>query len=68
LELPNGEVFYFFMGEEEAEKVFGKSSGEKVSVTYEIRQYWCEHDDYCRRSEVFVSGKVLSIPCAVKEK
>jgi len=61
IKLANGENFSFMMGEDQAEKVFGEGTGQKVSVQYEVQQFWREEGGgFCARQEVFVSGKLLA--------
>ncbi len=64
IKLPNGEEFSLFANEETTEKAFGKGTGQKVSVTYELRQYWEGEGMYCNRAEFFASGKLLAAPPA----
>lgn len=76
VKLPNGEEFSLIADEELAEEAFGAGTGQKVSVTYEVQQFWrVENPDgdpnngWCQRSEVFLAGKVLAAaPALAAEK
>ncbi|MDL2216200.1 hypothetical protein LJB81_00535 [Desulfovibrio sp. OttesenSCG-928-M14] len=57
--LQSGEEFTLTCGEDEAEKFFGKGTGQFVEVEYELQQFWSEEYDDCLRTEVAVSGKRL---------
>ena len=59
IELPDG-VFYFGVKEKSMnfiEKTF--QEGQKISITYELKQIWDSGNNECWRPNVFVSGKVL---------
>jgi TPR repeat protein len=60
VKLPSGENFVLLMDEDEAEKVFGKGTGQKVSITYNVEQFWNEYGEICSRLEAFASGKLLT--------
>jgi len=66
--LDNGEDFSFLMPEHLVEKSFGKGTGQRVFVTYEVKQFWNELGGECSRLEVFVSGKVLAAPGQAAQK
>lgn len=58
--MDNGETFSLLCGEEEAEQYFGEV-GNRVSLDYEIQQYWNDLYDegYCARHEIVKSGKII---------
>jgi len=62
--LDNGGKYTLGCGEEEAEKYFG-AIGNRVSVSYEIRQYWNDISDIgnvgCTRYEAVKDGSILIV-------
>ena len=62
----NGEKFDLLCDEDDANKWFG-AVGNKVSVKYEVEQYWeasyvdTIDDGYCARNSVAKSGKILVV-------
>lgn len=58
LTLDNGDDFILMCGEEQGEDLFGLV-GNRVSVTYEIQQFWNEPGGMCSREEVVTDGRIL---------
>jgi hypothetical protein len=63
LTLDDDTSFSFMCGEDESKKFF-EQPGKRVSVTYEVRQFWSEFAEQCLRSEVCKSGKIIDSPAA----
>lgn len=59
VELDNKEKISLMCDEDDAEKFFGKGKGQRVSVTYEVRQFWNEPAADCERELFCKTGKVL---------
>jgi len=60
VKLANGEEFYLLASEEAVKKAFGAGTGQRVSIQYQLEQFWNEFAGDCDRTEVFVSGKKLA--------
>mgnify|MGYP001009164127 CR=1 FL=1 len=60
VKLDSGKDFAFLCGEDLANKLFGVSSGQRISVTYDVQQFWNEFGNECTRAEVCRSGKIIS--------
>ena len=58
--LPTGQDIYITASEEDAAKFFGKGTGQQVSVTYRIEQFWLDETQECLRLEVLSGGQILS--------
>ena len=67
IKLDNGDIFYVLADPDEADKVFGKT-GNRVSVTYEVQQYWNEFGGMCARDEVFREGRRITGKPSAKSK
>ena len=58
IRLDDGEEFSLIEGPVDAAELFGQM-GNRVSVTYELQQFWSEFGNDCLRTEVLKSGKIL---------
>jgi TPR repeat protein len=59
IKLDNGEEFSFLGDDEKIIQALGKE-GNRVAITYDLRQFWGEYYADCTRTEVFKAGKILS--------
>jgi len=65
--LDNGETFYLLANEDYVLEAFGEATGQRVSITYNVEQFWNEFGNECTRQEVMTEGKVLAaVPAAPK--
>lgn len=55
-----GKISIITASEEDAAKFFGKGTGQQVSVTYRIEQFWLDETQECLRLEVLSGGQILS--------
>ena len=58
--LENGEDYSIPLFEDKAERFFGEV-GNKVSVTYEVKQYWDEELYECNEYEEIKSGRIIEV-------
>ncbi len=58
--LSAGQDVYITASEEDAAKFFGEGTGQHVSVTYNIEQFWLDETQECLRMEVLTGGQVLA--------
>ena len=59
--LDSGEKLVLFYGELVDERYFGES-GDRVSVDYEIIQYWHPMQEFCVRSELLKTNEERDVP------
>jgi hypothetical protein len=67
LALDDGSSFSFMCGEDVSKEFFGQP-GNRVSVNYEVQQFWSEFAEQCLRPEVCKSGKILGSPATGKSR
>jgi hypothetical protein len=60
VKLQNGQDIYITASEEDAAKFFGTATGQQISATYNLEQFWLDESQECLRLEVLTGGQIAS--------